>query len=103
MILIYTKRPQKALDFLMKVCERMHEDGIASAKIVKTKAIYNTVLHTPSEHWEILPIDFRTRGKRWNKCYVDFDITENELKDIVLPCHFYSTEEGRWDRPMIFI
>lgn len=102
MILIYTRHPQKALDFLIKIGEQLHKDGITSAKIIKTKNIYNTRLETPDEHWVILPIDNRIRGKKWRKCYVDLDISEKDLLTIVIPNKDYYLAE-KWEQPMILI
>lgn len=102
MILIYTKHPQKALDFLMKIGEQLHKDGVTGVRIIKTKNIYNTRLEAPDEYWEILPIDNRTRGKKWKKSYVDLDISEKDLLTIVIPNKDYHLAE-RWEQPMILI
>lgn len=101
MIAIYTKRPEKGVDFLTKVCEQLHIDKDLKAKVIKTKNGYHTRLYSLNEYWEILPVDNRVRGKKWEKCYVDLDISENELLNIVLPNKSSSSE--RWERPMIFI
>lgn len=102
MILIYTRHPQKALDFLIKIGEQLNKDRITSARIVKTKNIYNTRLETLDENWEILPIDNRIRGKKWRKCYVDLDISEQDLLTIVIPNKDYYLAE-KWEQPMILI
>lgn len=100
MIAIYTKHPEKGVDFLIKVCERLRIDGDLKAKVVKTKNGYFTRLYSINEYWEVLPIDNRVRGKKWEKCYVDLDISKNELLNIVLP---NKASSERWERPMIFI
>lgn len=102
MILIYTRHPQKALDFLIKIEEQLYKDGITSARIAKTKNIYNTRLETLDEYWEILPIDNRIRGKKWRKCYVDLDISEQDLLTIVIPNKDHYLAE-KWEQPMILI
>lgn len=101
MIAIYTKHPEKGVDFLIKVCERLRIDGDSKAKVVKTKSGYFSRLYGLNEYWEVLPIDNRVRGKKWKKCYVDLDISKNDLLNIVLTNKDPFSE--RWERPMIFI
>ena len=101
MIAIYTKRPEKGVDFLTKMCEQLHTDKNLKAKVVRTKNGYHTRLYSLNEYWEILPIDNRVRGKKWEKCYVDLDISKNDLLNIILANKDPFSE--RWERPMIFI
>lgn len=101
MVLIYTKRPHKAVEFLIKIYNKYKEEGIP-VKFLRTAGGYQTKMQVRDEMWIIIPISNDPRGYRWRKCYVDLDITERELKDIVLPKKDIDLTEG-WERPMIFI
>lgn len=100
MIIIYTKYPMKGLRFLEDVASKMKEEG-TPYNFRHHNYGYGSSLQTATEEWVIAPATDSSRGMRWTKCYVDADIDETFLQNVVRISK--DPKGARWDLPMILI